>query len=235
MNLRIAYTWGKSIDTGSATIAGDQFANSISSLPLYDLRLVRGLSDFNIAQTLSIRATYEPPAPGFLRRHPYLSHWRVNATIQHSTGAPFTPVIGGDPLGTRSTDPYDVPDRNATQDCANPVNQGNPTHYLRLACFAFPQPSTRLGNLARNSIVGPALSNLDLSVFKDTFIKRISETFDVQVRVEAFNVLNHANFAPPLNHRALYGGTGAPVPGAGLIDSTATPSRQTQLGLKILW
>jgi hypothetical protein len=33
VNLQVSYTWGKSIDTGSATIAGDQFSNSISSLP----------------------------------------------------------------------------------------------------------------------------------------------------------------------------------------------------------
>ena len=54
LNLQISYTWGKSIDTGSATIAGDQFANSVSSLPWYDLRLNRGPSDFNIGQNLSV-------------------------------------------------------------------------------------------------------------------------------------------------------------------------------------
>src|SRR5260370_38870384 len=40
------YPWGKSIDTSSATVPGDAFANSISSLNWFDLRLTAGLSDF---------------------------------------------------------------------------------------------------------------------------------------------------------------------------------------------
>ena len=34
IQLQGSYTWQKSIDTGSSTIAGDQFSNSPSSLPL---------------------------------------------------------------------------------------------------------------------------------------------------------------------------------------------------------
>src|SRR5207244_10129100 len=62
-----SYTWAKSIDTGSATIAGDQFANSIASLPWFDLRLNRGLSAFNIAHNRSARFTWEIPPPASLR------------------------------------------------------------------------------------------------------------------------------------------------------------------------
>src|SRR5438094_10025709 len=42
------YTWSKSIDTSSASVAGDTFGNSISSLDWFDLRLNRALSDFNV-------------------------------------------------------------------------------------------------------------------------------------------------------------------------------------------
>ena len=34
-------------------------------------------------------------------------------------------------------------------------------------------------------------------MFKNNQIKRISENFNVQFRVEMFNILNHPNFAPP--------------------------------------
>ena len=66
-------------------------------------------------------------------------------------------------------------------------------------------------------------------------IKRISETFNVQLRVEVFNLANHANLAPPLNHRTIFDQSGNLVSGAGLIDSTTTPSRQMQIGLKVIW
>jgi hypothetical protein len=55
-----------------------------------------------------------------------------------------------------------------------------------------------LGNAGRNSIIGPPLVNFDFSLYKNFPVKSISENFSVQFRAEFFNVLNHANFAPPL-------------------------------------
>jgi len=234
LQLQASYTWGKSIDTGSATIAGDQFANSISSLPWYDLRLGRGPSDFNVGQLFSARFTYAlPPNAG---SHPwYMMGWRVAGTFQASAGAPFTPVIAGDPLGSKSSDPYDVPNLLSLPGCTNPTNPGNPASYLKTQCFAFPTPANVLGNLHRNSIVGPGLSDLDFSLFKDNPLKRISETLNLQLRVEIFNILNHPNFSPPLDHRVLFNATGNLINGAGQIDTTSTSSRQMQLGLKVIW
>jgi hypothetical protein len=234
LQVQASYTWGKSIDTGSATIAGDQFANSVSSLPWYDLRLARGLSDFNIGQLFSARFTYQlSPTQG---THSWIvTGWRTAATFQASTGSPFTPVIAGDPLGSKSSDPYDVPDLLATPGCANPTNPGNPAAYLKTQCFAFPNLLNVLGNLRRNSIVGPGLSDLDFSLFKDTPLSRLSEKLKAQFRVEIFNILNHPNFAPPLDHRTLFNASGQLINGAGQIDTTATTSRQMQLGLKLIW
>src|ERR1700704_5583012 len=45
VQFQTAFTWGKSMDTGSAAGHGDQFSNSISSLPYYDLRMLRTRSD----------------------------------------------------------------------------------------------------------------------------------------------------------------------------------------------
>jgi hypothetical protein len=235
LNLQLSYTWGKSIDTGSATLAGDQFANSVSSLPWYDLRHNRGPSDFNIGQNLSFHFTYQLPSPRKDSRAWYLKDWRIIGTYQASAGSPFTPITAGDPLGTRSSDPYDVPNRIASQDCAHPVNAHQPLNYIKLRCFAFPSPVNILGNLSRNAVIGPGLSTLDSSLFKESHIRRISSAFIIQTRVEVFNILNHPNFAAPLDHRAVYDALGNPVNGAGQIDTTTTPSRQMQLGVKIIW
>ena len=94
------------------------------------------------------------------------------------------------------------------------------------------------GNERRNQLVGPRLVDVDLSLAKNIRIPRISEAFSLQLRVEAFNIFNRANFQAP-THNTTFGGLlgfNQESPGtAGLLDSTATPSRQVQLGAKVIF
>ena len=92
-----------------------------------------------------------------------------------------------------------------------------------------------LGNVRRNSVLGPGLTSLDTSLFKESRIQRVSSAFAIQARIEVFNILNHPNFAAPLDHRTVFDALGNSVNGAGQIDTTTTPSRQMQLGLKVIW
>jgi hypothetical protein len=81
----------------------------------------------------------------------------------------------------------------------------------------------------------PGLVNFDFSLFKNNYIKRISDRFNAQFRAEFFNILNHANFAPPLDNRNIFNATGSRVDSAGLITSTQTPSGQIQFAVKLIW
>ena len=56
-----SFTFAKSIDTSSATLVGDAFGNSVSSLNWFDLKLGRGLSDFDIRRVLVINTTWQVP------------------------------------------------------------------------------------------------------------------------------------------------------------------------------
>lgn len=160
---------------------------------------------------------------------------RVGGIYQRSTGLPFTPETGGDPLGLKSPYPFDFPDRIFGPGCKSAVNPGNPVNYVKTQCFLFPTPATRMGNAGRNSLIGPGLSNLDLALFKNNHIKRISDSFNIQFRAEFFNVLNHPNFSPPVVNNTLYDANGVAVTNAGLITTTSTSSRQLQIALKIVW
>jgi len=186
---------------------------------------------------LSARVTWEIPSPASFKGvlQSIASGWQVGGTYQASTGSPFTVTIGGDPLGLSSPDPYDVPIRLTGGNCSNPTHVRNAADYLKLEYFAFPSPATLRGNSGRNSIIGPGLSNFDLSVLKNTYSKKIADRSDAQFRIEVFNVFNHPNLAAPLDHHAAFDQLGNPVSGFGLIDSTQTPSRQVQLGLKLIW
>jgi hypothetical protein len=79
------------------------------------------------------------------------------------------------------------------------------------------------------------VSKLDVSVFKNNRIRRISESFNAQFRAEFFNVLNRANFASPTDHSTVFDQSGNAVSTAGLITSTQTTSRQIQFALKLIW
>jgi hypothetical protein len=99
--------------------------------------------------------------------------------------------------------------------------------------------SNLLGNAGRNSIVGPGLVNLDFSVFKNFPVKKISESASVQFRAEFFNILNHANFAPPFpffssSTATLFKGDGTST-NAGFLETTVTDPRDIQFGLKVIW
>jgi Carboxypeptidase regulatory-like domain/TonB-dependent Receptor Plug Domain/TonB dependent receptor len=232
-----SYTWAKGIDSGSASVVGDPFANSISSPFWFCTVCRRGLSDFDIGQTLVINYIWQIPGPkdkGAVVSH-LLGGWQFGGILTAESGSPFTPLISGDPLGLNNSDPFAFPNRLTGPGCHSAVNPGNPNDYIKTACFAAPNPLTLLGNAGRNSLIGPGLVTLDLSLVKNNYIPKISEAFNVQFRVEAFNSLNRSNFAPPIDNDALFDQTGAAIPAAGLIDTTSTPARQMQFGLKVIF
>jgi hypothetical protein len=90
------------------------------------------------------------------------------------------------------------------------------------------------GNVQRNSLIGSGLIDLDFSLVKNNYFGN-SERFNAQFRAEFFNILNHTNFNAPVDNLTLFDQTGAPVGGAGKIDSTSTTSREIQFALKLIW
>jgi Carboxypeptidase regulatory-like domain/TonB-dependent Receptor Plug Domain/TonB dependent receptor len=266
------FTWGKSMDTSSATLAGDAFGNSISSLNYFDMRLTRGLSDFNVGRTLVVNGTWEvPTAKSFGGPARWATGgWELGLILTVSDGVPFTPTwgTGSDPANTLSGDDFAFPARLRGSGCGSLVNPGNPSNYIKTQCLAVPTapdaafwnancdpappslggpiapPLSPLacfnlrGNAGRNILIGPGITNLDFSVFKNNRIKRISENFNVQFRMEIFNILNHPNFAPPQvgdGNTDIFDGTGTPSSLAGVLVRTTIPERQIQFALKFIF
>jgi len=99
--------------------------------------------------------------------------------------------------------------------------------------------SNLLGNAGRNSIVGPGLFNVDFSLFKNVPVKKVSEAFNVQFRAEFFNILNHANFLPPLpingsGQATLFNQNGT-LTGNGSLQVTSTLPRDIQFAIKVIF
>lgn len=92
-----------------------------------------------------------------------------------------------------------------------------------------------LGNVQRNSIIGPGVTTVDVSFAKNTPIRWVKEGFRAEFRAEAFNVLNHPMFqVPSRTSLAIFNATGAPV-SSQLLTLTSVPERQIQFGLKLIF
>jgi hypothetical protein len=217
------------------------------------------MCDFDVTQNFSANAIYELPSPTHGWMKTLAGGWQVGGIVTASTGVPFTLLQAGDVLGQQGTSFGAFPDVVAN---CNPINgnfKSNGLNYVNANCFVFPTVGTgsaiaplcnqggttptggqmlRLnaqGNERRNQLIGPGLVNVDLSLMKNI---RMSESVNLQLRVESFNVFNHTNFQAPTNNFTFQGrlGFNQVSPGnAGLLDSTAIPSRQVQLGAKIIF
>jgi hypothetical protein len=168
----------------------------------------------------------------------------------------------GDPMGINNGDSEGFPNRVAGCNTILP-NYRQTLKYVNPACFTPPTVPTAsvaslpygcapftgaaaapsgqtycanmFGNNGRNSLVGPGLFNVDFSVFKNNYIRRISESFNVQFRAEMFNIFNHANFQQPLCCSEIFNQDGSAVSSAGKLSATAVDNREIQLSLKMIW
>lgn len=129
------------------------------------------------------------------------------------------------------------------------MNQG--LAYVNPAAFAIPRAGT-FGNSARNSLAGPAIAQLDITLSKKF---ALAEGVSLELRGECYNITNHANFANPGNLRLSPGLPTAPgqsgiQPGSpftsslaggnfGVVNSTVSnqiglgTARQFQLALRL--
>jgi len=270
------YTYSKSMDNNSSTIAGDAFSNSITTWFWFAPSISWAPSDFNYTHTVVINGLWQIPVSSTLQglAAGALRGWEVGGIFRANSGIPTTPLISGDPMSVQNSgsDTFGIPNKIPGCDPINHNYKSNPggvfLGYINTSCFTVPMAtpeiaaqcvpfakvpgscSNLLGNAGRNSIVGPGLYNVDLSVHKDFAVKKISEAFRVQFRAEFFNILNHANFTPPLaffgsgnaqlfsQDGTLNGGplpykTVGPGPGS-LQQPLATRPRIIQFALKVI-
>ena len=154
------------------------------------------------------------------------SGWTASGIVAVQTGFPFTPQLGYNPTGNGDT-------RNPVRPNWNPNFSGalyprTPQQYFSAAAFLPPATGT-YGNVSRDALTGPGLSEFDFSATRNA---RLTERLGLQFRAEFFNILNHANLQTP-NEVVYTSATSGVSPTAGLVSATSTTSRQIQFGAKL--
>jgi hypothetical protein len=144
LQFQVAYTWAKSIDDNSSTIAGDTFGNGLNSLFYFNPKALRGLSDFHVGQNASINLLWAVPGPKSGVAKAVVGGWQLGSIFKINTGVPSTAIINGDNLGLGNggADQFGIP--NLVSGC-DPVNHnyiGGPSpSYLNESCFSLPTVS----------------------------------------------------------------------------------------------
>jgi hypothetical protein len=217
-----SYTYSKSTDNGSGirTLGTDPLNPQNS----YCLSCEDGPSVFDQRHRFVTSAVYDLPfGPG----RKYLSEgllgkviggWKLNSIVTIGSGFPLTIAAGED---TANIGNCCRPDRVAGVGTAldNPVVSRwfNTAAYSRAAAGAF-------GTAGRGEVIGPGIINWDFSTSKQF---HISASNYIQLRIEAFNFLNHPNWGDP--------NTTFSSVAFGTINSTRTDMRQLQFGLKLIF
>ena len=204
----VAYTLGHSMDDASAffTSAGDPNFPQDSA----NLGAEWGRSSFDVRHRLSVSFSYELPLD-----------FTISGIVQMQSGRPFTvglqPEVDNSNTG-RSSLGFGANDRpNVTGRVA--VDDPGPDQWFSTSAFSMPAFGT-FGNAGRNIIEGPGYQNVNLALLKQL---RLRGRTSLQLRAEAFNLLNRTNFDLPDN---FYGS-----PTFGQILSAGSP-RHIQFGAR---
>ncbi len=114
----------------------------------------------------------------------------------------------------------------------DPANAGFCTSSSVFALPVSPSGVFHFGNLGRNAILGPGFSNTDLSLIKNI---ALAGGTSAQIRVEAFDVFNHANFGQPGRVATVGSTTFGVITGTRFPTGDSGSSRQIQFAFKLLF
>ncbi|MHB8889688.1 MAG: TonB-dependent receptor [Acidobacteriaceae bacterium] len=230
LQFNTSYTWAKSQDDNSYSFA------AASQLPQnsYNPHADYGLSDFDVRNRWVFSGVYYLPFKG----NRIVQGWEFSTIASMQTGNPFTvhttlPTTGV--VGTIRPNLLGHVPVSYTH-----ASNGNIQYMPQAICNAptggclFSSPGTGFGDLRRNTLTGPGFVDVDFSLIKNT---ALLHGMNLQLRADAFNLMNHPNFGQPNSTFTPTGSAGV----FGQIGSTRFPigdfgsSRQLQVAAKIVF
>jgi hypothetical protein len=189
--LKSSYTWSKSIDE-AAYSDWTEFAWNAPSV----FHRNRALSSHDIPHNFQLAFVYELPFGSEKKwattglSNTIFGDWQLNGVFAAYSGRPFNLSASGSSLNMPGN--FQTPDQ--VKDKVEIFgNVGDDGPYFDTSAFAR-VTEVRFGNVGRNPLRGPGAVSMDMSLFR-TF--KVTQTFDLQFRAEAFNVTNTPHFSQP--------------------------------------
>lgn len=229
-----SYSWSHAIDNSSSDSLLHRVGRGL------DARQDRGSSDFDVRHSLALSLTFET------ERRPHGSPgarlwggWGIDGIVRARSGFPITPLNSEYSMGLGFANAF-RPDLVPGRPIWSTDRSAPGGRRLNREAF-YTTKSLEQGNLGRNAIRGFGMHQIDVALRREF---TVSEKGSVLLRIEAFNILNHPNFADPARFLSspLFGespsmlnlmlGTGSP--GSGLTPVFQTGgARSIQLVLRL--
>jgi hypothetical protein len=188
----VAFTWSKAIDTGSTSRGG-----SLWPYNSYNLAQLRGPSDFDVPLRFVANVVYDlPVGPGkALLNHgvagAVVGGWQVAGILTANSGLPLNgPSIG-------DTAKIGALGNTCDYTGISPVPLHRDTqHWWNAAAFNCTDPTLtyQVGNEGRNALYGIGAWTVNTSLSRNF---QIHENHRLNMRLDAFNALNKANYITP--------------------------------------
>jgi hypothetical protein len=237
----VSYTLSKSTDNGSGirTVGNDPLKPQKGDCSECE----RGRSVFDVRHRLVASFLYEMP---FGTGRKYLSQggllntiaggWQLGGMMRMSSGFPLTVTSGVD--RSRTAHGYDRP--NAVPGVDPNLDEPNASAWFNVSAYQMNALAT-FGNLGRSTLTGPRVFVIDFSALKNF---NFGSNY-LQLRIEAFNLLNRPNFGDPNTNLAqsnwnAAGNNSIPTAGSGAFGTITSirgtvPMRQLQVALKFVF
>jgi hypothetical protein len=228
LDVGFTYTLSKSIDdmsvdpVGASTGGGLSTSNSRTPTDVHNFRLDRSRSDFDDRHVIVASMVYELPFghgkkwggswPGYLNH--ILGGWGTTGIFNWQSGEPYTLYAGNFTNNNTHTSsvliegPLDQGHLQFLPGVQGPAmyntgklitNPADPHYNCRNVIgtqtfFCIPPPG-QIGS-GRNLVMGPGFWDFDAGLSKNI---KLTERFNLQLRIEAFNLFNHPNYENPRN------------------------------------
>lgn len=217
--LGATYSWSKTLTTASSDTAAvriDQFTKAADYGP----------ASFDVRQNFALNYVYQIPGmkSGNHLMRKALEDWQVSGVTSLRTGMPFTPgfSVSGAGSSNQTGSNTETARIGVVAGCNPYTGSSDPFNRLNAACFFAPSPGSLGLESGQNWLYNPGLIQFDMSLEKQFAIK---ERMHFQLRVDAFNVFNHANFTglnTTLNFNA-YPSSNGIITGRPTLANNATP------------
>ena len=219
----LAYTYSHALDNASSLEGSAANGLGTNWVPGFQA-LSYGDSDYDARQRLAALYNYEIPLPHVLHENAYmrsvLGGWHLSGITALQSGFPVT-IYDAGVYNSLYCDQFsfiscpDVPDTSTFRiKTLNPRRAGN--YWFNPSTFS-QEPIGTFGNVKRNFFHGPGFNYSNFEVYKNILVGGLESPRYVQLRLEAYNAFNHANFANPNGNF----GVGSPVFGS--ITSVVQP------------